>query len=77
MKKRLLAVTIGGLLLSPFYSSAYTVNVNSSISITTEVVPQLSTANATLGSILSTNQQIGGTISSGNDKIAAMIQQST
>jgi len=77
MKKQLLAVTIGGLLLSPLCASAMTVNVNSSVPITTEVVPQLSTANGTLGSILSTNQQIGGAISSGNDKIAAMIQQST
>lgn len=77
MKKQLLSATIGGLLLSPLYTSAMTVNVNSSVPITTEVVPQLSTANGTLGSILSTNQQIGGAINSGNDKIAAMIQQST
>ncbi|RAP71996.1 traW conjugal transfer domain protein, partial [Candidatus Erwinia dacicola] len=56
---------------------AYPVEVTSSRPITTEVVPQLSAANSTLGTILSTNQQIGGAISSGNDKIAAMIQQST
>ncbi|CAI2036832.1 Uncharacterised protein [Serratia fonticola] len=77
MRKSVLTACIGGLVLSAFQASAYTVNVNSSIPITTEVVPQLSTANATLGSILSTGQQIGGAISSGNDKIAAMIQQST
>lgn len=77
MKKRLLTVTLGSLMLSPFYATAMTVNVNSSVPITTQVVPQLSTANATLGTLLSTNQQIGGAISAGNDKIAAMIQQST
>ena len=77
MKIKLLAAVTGSLMLSSFTASAYTVNVNSSIPITTQVVPQLSTANATLGTILTTNQQIGGAISSGNDKIAAMIQQST
>lgn len=77
MKKPILAACLGGLTLSAFQAFAYTVNVNSSIPITTEVTPQLSTANATLGSILSTNQQIGGAVSSGTDKIAAMILQST
>lgn len=77
MNKRLLAVTIGGLLLSATNAMAYPVEVMSSVPVTTQIVPQLSTANGTLGTLLSTNQQIGGTISSGNDKIAAMIQQST
>jgi hypothetical protein len=77
MKKNLLVACTGGLMLSACPVSAVTVNVNSSIPITTEVVPQLSAANGTLGGILSTNQQIGGAISAGNDKIAAMIQQST
>lgn len=77
MKKRLLAVAIGGLLLSATQAMAYPVEVMSSIPVTTQIVPQLSTANSTLGTILSTNQQIGGAISSGNDKIVAMIQQST
>lgn len=77
MRKSVLAACIGGLMLSAFQASAYTVNVNSSVPVTTQIVPQLNTANAKLGSILSTEQQIGGAISSGNDKIAAMIQQST
>lgn len=77
MKKRILAACTGGLMLSAFQVTAMTVNVNSSVPITTEVVPQLSAANGTLGSILSTNQQIGGAVSAGNDKIAAMIQQAT
>lgn len=77
MRKSVLAACIGGLMLSAFQASATTVNVNSSVPVTTQIVPQLNTANATLGSILSTEQQIGGAISSGNDKIAAMIQQST
>ena len=77
MKIKLLAAVTGSLILSTFPAFAVTVNVNSSVPITTQVVPQLSTANATLGTILTTNQQIGGAISSGNDKIAAMIQQST
>lgn len=77
MRKSVIAACIGGLMLSAFQVSAYTVNVNSSIPVTTQIVPQLSTANATLANILATEQQIGGAISSGNDKIAAMIQQST
>ncbi|MDX6917827.1 conjugal transfer protein TraW [Pectobacterium carotovorum] len=77
MKKLILAACIGGVMLPVYQAFAYPVEVMSSMPITTEVVPQLSTANGTLGSILSTNQQIGGAVSSGNDKIAAMIQQST
>ncbi|RYF31138.1 MAG: conjugal transfer protein, partial [Cytophagaceae bacterium] len=77
MKKLILAACIGGVMLPVYQAQAYTVEVVKSLPITTEVVPQLSTANGTLGSILSTNQQIGGAVSSGNDKIAAMIQQST
>jgi hypothetical protein len=77
MKKSLLAVSLGGLMLFAFQVQAMPVEVTGSVPITTQVVPQLSAANATLGTILSTNQQIGGAISAGNDKIAAMIQQST
>lgn len=77
MKKLILAACIGGVMLPVYQAFAYPVEVITSTPITTEVVPQLSTANGTLGSILSTNQQIGGAVSSGNDKIAAMIQQST
>ncbi|WP_337263687.1 MULTISPECIES: conjugal transfer protein TraW [unclassified Serratia (in: enterobacteria)] len=77
MKKRVIAACIGGLILSVSQTLAYPVEVTASRPITQEVVPQLSTANGTLGSILSTTQQIGGAVSAGNDKIAAMIQQST
>lgn len=77
MKKCLLATCTGGLLLSALQAQAYTVHVSTSVPITTEVVPQLTAANGTLGSILTTNQQIGGAVSAGNDKIAAMIQQAT
>lgn len=77
MKKLILAACIGGVMLPVYQAFAYPVEVITSTPITTEVVPQLSTANGTLGSILSINQQIGGAVSSGNDKIAAMIQQST
>lgn len=77
MNKLILAACIGGVMLPVSQAFAYPVEVITSKPITLEVVPQLSTANGTLGSILSTNQQIGGAVSSGNDKIAAMIQQST
>ncbi|AZS59257.1 conjugal transfer protein (plasmid) [Pectobacterium parmentieri] len=77
MKKLILAACIGGVMLPVYQAFAYPVEVMTSMPITTEVVPQLSAANGTLGSILSTNQQIGGAVSAGNDKIAAMIQQST
>lgn len=77
MNKYLIAACTGGMMMSALPVAAYTVNVNSSIPITTEVVPQLVTANGTLGTLLATSQQLGGAVSAGNDKIAAMIQQST
>lgn len=77
MKKPLLTACTGGLILSAFQAMAYPVEVMSSVPIATQVVPQLSTANGTLGGILTTSQQIGGAVSAGNDKIAAMIQQAT
>lgn len=76
MRKMLLAACVGSLMLPTVQALAYTVNVNSSIPITTQVVPQLSTANGTLSGILTTTRELGGAVSSGNDKIAAMIQQS-
>lgn len=76
MRKKLLAVLTGGLLLPAGIAQALTVNVNSSIPVTTEIVPQLGAANGTLGGILTTTTQLGQAITSGNDKIAAMIQQS-
>lgn len=77
MKKHVLTAAIGGLMLSVTQANAtYPVEVISSRPITQQVVPQLSTANSTLGSILATGQQIGTALNTGNDKIAAMIQQS-
>lgn len=76
MRKSVLAACTGGLMLSAFQTFAYTVNVNSSIPVTTQVVPQLTTANATLAAMLALQQQIGGAVSSGDNKIATMIQQS-
>lgn len=75
MQKTFLASLAGSLLL-PGMAMAATININSSRPVTTEIVPQLSTANGTLGSILTTTSQVGQAVTSGNDKIAAMIQQS-
>lgn len=77
MKKSMLAACVGSLMLSGFQVHAVPVEVTSSVPISTQVVPQLGAANTTLTGILATNQQIGGAISAGNDKIASMIQQST
>ncbi|EAQ9807623.1 conjugal transfer protein [Salmonella enterica] len=54
---------------------AYTVNVNSSIPVTAQVVPQLSTANGTLAEIASTQHQVGAAINANGDKVASMIEQ--
>ncbi|EAS3780363.1 conjugal transfer protein [Salmonella enterica] len=54
---------------------AYTVNVNSSIPVTTQVVPQLSTANGTLTEIATTQHQVGAAINASGDKVASMIEQ--
>ncbi len=54
---------------------AYTVNVNSSIPISTQVMPALSTANGLLGNIQATLINIGTAISQQGDRQAALMQQ--
>ena len=76
MHKHSLAVLVLCAVSAPALA-VYPVTVDSSVPITTQVVPQLSTANATLGSLLATSNAIGGAVNEGNDKIAAMIQEST
>jgi hypothetical protein len=75
MQKHFLVTAILCAVTSPALA-VYPVTVDSSIPITTQVVPQLSAANATLGGILSINTSIGGAVTEGTDKIAAMIQES-
>lgn len=73
----LLSATISG------QAIAYPVEVMSSIPVTTEIVPQLSTANGTLEAMqgtqrqmATTQRQIGTAIRGNGDKISAMIEQS-
>ncbi|WP_387691532.1 conjugal transfer protein TraW [Photorhabdus sp. RM71S] len=62
------------LIAAPSY--AYTVNVNSSVPITRDVMPQLRTANGTLTEIANTQHQVGTAINANGDKVASMIEQS-
>ncbi|HHV3685052.1 TPA: conjugal transfer protein TraW, partial [Salmonella enterica] len=52
-----------------------TVNVNSSIPVTTQIVPQLSTANGTLTEIATTQHQVGAAINASANKISSSIEQ--
>ncbi|WP_413484656.1 conjugal transfer protein TraW [Morganella psychrotolerans] len=66
----ILAGVLGLLISTQAYS--YTVNVNSSIPITTEVTPQLITINSVLAEILSTEMQVGTAIVQSSDKEVAV-----
>ena len=73
---RLPAAVFGlGFYCIPLAVSAVTVNVNSSVPISTEVVPQLSTANTALASILTTEQEIATAIAENASKTNAIITQ--
>ncbi|EFO5308549.1 conjugal transfer protein TraW [Salmonella enterica] len=54
---------------------AYSVNVNSSIPVTNQIMPQLRTANGTLDEIARTQHQVGAAINANGDKVASMIEQ--
>ncbi|EBB6726341.1 conjugal transfer protein [Salmonella enterica] len=54
---------------------AYSVNVNSSIPVTDQIMPQLRTANGTLDEIARTQHQVGAAINANGDKVASMIEQ--
>lgn len=75
MRTRILAALIAGSLI-PAAQAAHVVDVLHSNPIDNQVTPALSTANATLGSILTTNTAIGGAVNGSADKIAAMIGES-
>ncbi|EEO1611052.1 TPA: conjugal transfer protein TraW [Escherichia coli] len=73
---RLPAAVFGlGCYCIPLAVSAVTVNVNSSVPISTEVVPQLSTVNTALASILTTEQEIATAIAENASKTNAIITQ--
>lgn len=74
MRKTLIATLLLGGLATPVL--AQNVYVTGSRPVDSEIMPALGTTNSTLGSILSTNTQIGGAVTTGTDKIAAMIQES-
>lgn len=59
----------------PTVASALTVNVNSSVPITTQVLPEMATIQATLVEILQMQQATGTAITQNADKIGALINQ--
>ena len=73
----LLLATLGitGATLSPAAFAVYPVTVDSSVPVTTEVMPALSSIEATLGEIEATQIQVGTAINQNGDKIAALISQ--
>ncbi|EKH8225347.1 conjugal transfer protein TraW [Salmonella enterica] len=65
-------------LLSLFITAtahAMTVNVNSSVPVTRDVMPQLRAANGTLTEIADTQRQVGAAINANGEKVASMIEQ--
>lgn len=71
--KRKLVTTLT--LLASAQASAYTVNVNSSVPISTQVMPALSSIEATLGEILTTEIQVGSAITQASDKNVAILSE--
>lgn len=59
----------------PTVASAFTVNVNSSVPITTQVLPEMATIQATLVEILQMQQATGTAITQNADKLGALINQ--
>jgi hypothetical protein len=59
----------------PTVASALTVNVNSSVPITTQVLPEMATIRATLVEILQMQQATGTAITQNADKLGALINQ--
>ncbi|EBP7132896.1 conjugal transfer protein, partial [Salmonella enterica] len=66
---------ISCLIAASTHAKAMTVNVNSSIPVTTQIVPQLSTANGTLTEIATTQHQVGAAINASANKISSSIEQ--
>ncbi|WP_061800079.1 conjugal transfer protein TraW [Serratia ficaria] len=73
MKRKLLTAAVILTASSPTF--AYTVYVAGSAPITTQVVPALSTMQATLAEILTTNTQIGSAITQASDKNTATLTE--
>lgn len=66
---------ISFLIATSTHAKAMTVNVNSSIPVTTQIVPQLSAANGTLTEIATTQHQVGAAINASANKISSSIEQ--
>lgn len=59
----------------PQLACAYTVNVNSSIPVTTQILPEMATIQGTLAEILRMQQATGTAINQNADKLATIISQ--
>ncbi|KFX10875.1 conjugal transfer protein TraW [Pectobacterium atrosepticum] len=59
----------------PHIASAFTVNVNSSVPVTTQILPEMATIQATLAEILRMQQATGTAINQNSDKLATIISQ--
>ncbi|HCL4436134.1 TPA: conjugal transfer protein TraW [Salmonella enterica] len=72
MKRSFIALMLGSLALPALAQNVY---VTGSRLVDSEVMPSMGTMNATLGSILATQQNIGGAINENSDKVTAMMQE--
>lgn len=75
IRRRLPLLALAIMSSLPTVASAYTVNVNSSIPITTQVLPEMATIQATLVEILQMQQATGTAINQNADKLGALINQ--
>lgn len=75
IRRRLLLLALAIVSSLPTVASAFTVNVNSSVPITTQVLPEMATIQATLAEILQMQQATGTAINQNADKLGALINQ--
>ena len=74
MKRTLTALVLGSLALPALAQNVY---VTGSRPVDSEIMPSMSTMNSTLGTILATQQNIGGAINENSDKVTAMMQENS
>ncbi|EGI5922747.1 conjugal transfer protein TraW [Salmonella enterica subsp. enterica serovar Colindale] len=74
MKRTLTALVLGSLTLPALAQNVY---VTGSRPVDSEIMPSMSTMNSTLGTILATQQNIGGAINENSDKVTAMMQENS
>ena len=75
IQRRLPALALAIAACLPTYASALSVNVNSSVPVTQQILPEMATIQATLGEILQMQVSTGTAITQSADKLSTIISQ--